>query len=145
MEPGCAAKHRKHRPESDGKDPFHRYEAAEEMESDLKTAFDPDRLNEKRFTIPADDEMTKAVPIIKNLPEDESGDKSGDGEAEAAPLSKKEKKKQAKANKKKKKKEMAAYIADGVFRSRCVSRLGFDGVSVALYSKRCSRSRCSRP
>ncbi len=115
------------------------------MESDLKTAFDPDRLNEKRFTIPADDEMTKAVPIIKNLPEDESGDKSGDGEAEAAPLSKKEKKKQAKANKKKKKKEMAAYIADGVFRSRCVSRLGFDGVSVALYSKRCSRSRCSRP
>jgi len=87
------------------KDPFHRYEAAEEMENDLKTAFDPDRLNEKRFTIESDDEMTKAVPIIKNLPEDESSPQSGDGQEEAAPLSKKEKKKQAKANKKKKRKK----------------------------------------
>ncbi|TWN12340.1 Stk1 family PASTA domain-containing Ser/Thr kinase [Bacillus licheniformis] len=87
------------------KDPFHRYEAAEEMENDLKTAFDPDRLNEKRFTIPSDDEMTKAVPIIKNLPENGSSSQSGGGEEEAAPLSKKEKKKQAKANKKKKRKK----------------------------------------
>ncbi|MBY8831690.1 Stk1 family PASTA domain-containing Ser/Thr kinase [Bacillus licheniformis] len=87
------------------KDPFHRYEAAEEMENDLKTAFDPDRLNEKRFTIPSDDEMTQAVPIIKNLPENGSSSQSGGGEEEAAPLSKKEKKKQAKANKKKKRKK----------------------------------------
>ncbi|MEC2365393.1 Stk1 family PASTA domain-containing Ser/Thr kinase [Bacillus licheniformis] len=87
------------------KDPFHRYEAAEEMENDLKTAFDPDRLNEKRFTILSDDEMTKAVPIIKNLPENGSSSQSGGGEEEAAPLSKKEKKKQAKANKKKKRKK----------------------------------------
>lgn len=126
------------------KDPFHRYEAAEEMENDLKTAFDPDRLNEKRFTIPSDDEMTKAVPIIKNLPENGSSSQSGGGEEEAAPLSKKKRRSRQKQTRRKKK-EMAAYIADGVFRSGCVSRLGFNGVSVALYSERCGRSRCCRP
>ncbi|MGG3622675.1 Stk1 family PASTA domain-containing Ser/Thr kinase [Bacillus gobiensis] len=48
------------------KDPFHRYNSAEEMEQDLRSAFDPERLNENRFTIPADDEMTKAIPVIKD-------------------------------------------------------------------------------
>ncbi|QIW79790.1 serine/threonine protein kinase PrkC [Bacillus tequilensis] len=48
------------------KDPFHRYETAEDMEADIQTAFDADRLNEKRFTIQEDEEMTKAIPIIKD-------------------------------------------------------------------------------
>lgn len=48
------------------KDPFHRYNSAEEMERDLRSAFDRERINENRFTIPADDEMTKAIPVIKD-------------------------------------------------------------------------------
>jgi eukaryotic-like serine/threonine-protein kinase len=57
------------------KDPFHRYNSVEEMEEDLYTALDPSRLNEEKFTIPLDDEATKAIPIItserpfKNLDE----------------------------------------------------------------------------
>ncbi|KAA6476472.1 Stk1 family PASTA domain-containing Ser/Thr kinase [Bacillus swezeyi] len=88
------------------KDPFHRYDAAEEMESDLKAAFDPDRINQKKFAIPSDDEMTKAIPVIKDLPQDTDGQADAPDDAEEAPaLSKKEKKKQAKANKKKKRKK----------------------------------------
>lgn len=36
------------------------------MEEDIRTAFDADRLNEKKFTIQDDEEMTKAIPIIKD-------------------------------------------------------------------------------
>ncbi|AZB42892.1 Stk1 family PASTA domain-containing Ser/Thr kinase [Bacillus sp. FJAT-42376] len=46
------------------KDPFHRYNSAEEMEEDLKTALNADRLYEKKYEIPADDEATKAIPVI---------------------------------------------------------------------------------
>jgi eukaryotic-like serine/threonine-protein kinase len=49
------------------KDPFHRYQSAEEMEEDIRTALNPERLNEKKFTIVDDEEATKAVPIIKNI------------------------------------------------------------------------------
>ncbi|HYK75098.1 MAG TPA: Stk1 family PASTA domain-containing Ser/Thr kinase [Pseudoneobacillus sp.] len=48
------------------KDPFHRYNSVEEMEEDLITALDPERINEERFAIPIDDEATKAIPIITN-------------------------------------------------------------------------------
>lgn len=51
---------------STAKDPFHRYETAEEMEKDLETVFDVSRITETRFTIPEDDEATKAIPIITN-------------------------------------------------------------------------------
>ncbi|MBY8912239.1 Stk1 family PASTA domain-containing Ser/Thr kinase [Bacillus sp. YC2] len=46
------------------KDPFHRYESAEDMEEDIRTAFDADRLNEERFSVQDDEEMTKAIPVI---------------------------------------------------------------------------------
>ncbi|WML49312.1 Stk1 family PASTA domain-containing Ser/Thr kinase [Neobacillus sp. PS3-34] len=46
------------------KDPFHRYNNADEMEVDLQTALYPNRINEPKFIIPADDEATKAIPII---------------------------------------------------------------------------------
>jgi eukaryotic-like serine/threonine-protein kinase len=46
------------------KDPFHRYNSVEEMDEDLRTALDPERLNEPKFYIPIDDEATKAIPII---------------------------------------------------------------------------------
>ncbi len=48
------------------KDQFHRYDSVEEMEADLRTALDPERMNEPKFTIPIDDEATKAIPIITN-------------------------------------------------------------------------------
>ncbi|MEH7222513.1 Stk1 family PASTA domain-containing Ser/Thr kinase [Bacillus sp. JJ1566] len=52
------------------KDPFHRFDSVEEMEEDLQTALFPNRLNEEKFVIPdMDDEVTKAIPIIKdNIP-----------------------------------------------------------------------------
>jgi serine/threonine-protein kinase len=46
------------------KDPFHRYNSVEEMDEDLRTALDPERLNEPKFYIPIDEEATKAIPII---------------------------------------------------------------------------------
>ncbi|MBT2681308.1 Stk1 family PASTA domain-containing Ser/Thr kinase [Bacillus sp. ISL-35] len=48
------------------KDPFHRYDNVDEMEEDLRTALDSNRLNESKFVIPEDDEATKAIPIITN-------------------------------------------------------------------------------
>jgi eukaryotic-like serine/threonine-protein kinase len=48
------------------KDPFHRYDSVEEMEEDLFTALDPNRIDENRFSIPHDDEATKAIPVITN-------------------------------------------------------------------------------
>ena len=46
------------------KDPFHRYSNLEEMEQDLSTALDPERVNEEKFSIQEDDEKTKAIPVI---------------------------------------------------------------------------------
>ena len=48
------------------KDPFHRYESVDEMEEDIETALNPERINERKFTIPNDDDATKAIPIITN-------------------------------------------------------------------------------
>ncbi|WP_019152831.1 Stk1 family PASTA domain-containing Ser/Thr kinase [Robertmurraya massiliosenegalensis] len=48
------------------KDPFHRYDSAEEMEHDLRTALDPSRMNEERFILPEDNDATKAIPVITN-------------------------------------------------------------------------------
>jgi eukaryotic-like serine/threonine-protein kinase len=46
------------------KDPFRRYESLEEMDEDLTSALDPDRMNEPKFAVPLDDEATKAIPVI---------------------------------------------------------------------------------
>lgn len=46
------------------KDPTHRYSSAEEMAEDIRTAFDADRLNEQKFTIPNDEEKTITHPIL---------------------------------------------------------------------------------
>jgi eukaryotic-like serine/threonine-protein kinase len=46
------------------KDPFRRYESLEEMDDDLATALDPERMNEPKFSVPMDDEATKAIPVI---------------------------------------------------------------------------------
>ncbi|SDL75481.1 Stk1 family PASTA domain-containing Ser/Thr kinase [Sediminibacillus halophilus] len=47
------------------KDPFYRYETVHEMEEDLETALDPERLDEEKFQTPDENgEETKAIPII---------------------------------------------------------------------------------
>ncbi|MED3552236.1 Stk1 family PASTA domain-containing Ser/Thr kinase [Cytobacillus praedii] len=46
------------------KDPFHRYDSVEEMEEDIRTALEPDRMNEEMFIVPIDNDATKAIPII---------------------------------------------------------------------------------
>lgn len=46
------------------KDPFHRYNSADEMEEDLSTSLNEERMNERKFTVPDDDDATKAIPII---------------------------------------------------------------------------------
>lgn len=48
------------------KDQTHRYNSADEMEDDLRTALEPERMDEPKFIIPIDDDATKAIPIITN-------------------------------------------------------------------------------
>lgn len=49
------------------KDPFHRYKNVEEMEEDIRTALNPERINEPKFSIPEDDDATKVIPVITDL------------------------------------------------------------------------------
>ncbi|MBU8907059.1 Stk1 family PASTA domain-containing Ser/Thr kinase [Desertibacillus haloalkaliphilus] len=58
------------------KDPFERYESVQEMEEDLSTALDPERLHEPKIELLADDEVTKAIPIVKEPTNDEDLDKT---------------------------------------------------------------------
>ena len=47
------------------KDPYYRYDDIEELEDDLLTCLNPERLNEEPYRFPSrDDEPTKAIPII---------------------------------------------------------------------------------
>ncbi|WP_163101454.1 Stk1 family PASTA domain-containing Ser/Thr kinase [Peribacillus alkalitolerans] len=46
------------------KDSFHRYDSVEEMREDIRTSLTPERMREKPFIIPFDDDATKAIPII---------------------------------------------------------------------------------
>src|SRR5690606_27298306 len=56
------------------KDPFQRYQTTYEMEEDLLSALDPNRLNEPKFEIvDSDDAITKAIPIV-SLPNEEIND-----------------------------------------------------------------------
>lgn len=50
------------------KDPAHRYANVEAMQADLETVLSPTRINEKKFTIPVDNDATRAMPIIKEQP-----------------------------------------------------------------------------
>jgi serine/threonine-protein kinase len=103
------------------KDPFHRYEAVEELEQALVTAMDPDKLNEEVYTPPVEaGDETKAIPIItdnhvqdtnqdtivhhsdgttKNFNDETENEETADA---AGGSSAKKKKKKGKKNKKKK-------------------------------------------
>ncbi|WP_040204933.1 Stk1 family PASTA domain-containing Ser/Thr kinase [Neobacillus jeddahensis] len=90
------------------KDPFHRYKSVDEMEEDLQSALDLERMNEPKFVVPIDNEATKAIPVItdhqplKNLDETlvHSNEKTVNSQKEA---SKKNKKKGKNGDKKRKK------------------------------------------
>ncbi|MEQ6354118.1 Stk1 family PASTA domain-containing Ser/Thr kinase [Lysinibacillus sp. M3] len=47
------------------KDASHRYSTVDEMQADLETVLSPNRMNEPKFVIPVDNDVTKAIPIIK--------------------------------------------------------------------------------
>ncbi|UOQ93174.1 Stk1 family PASTA domain-containing Ser/Thr kinase [Halobacillus shinanisalinarum] len=94
------------------KDPFHRYDSVMDMEYDLETALEPNRLDEPIFAIPneEDEEKTKAIPVIT---EENYGYETEENTIvldttkvnSEKNLSKKEKKKAKKLNKKSKKKK----------------------------------------
>ncbi|MGE7841895.1 Stk1 family PASTA domain-containing Ser/Thr kinase [Lysinibacillus sp. NPDC093712] len=50
------------------KDASHRYATVEEMQEDLDTVLSSTRINEPKFTIPIDNDATRAIPIIKEEP-----------------------------------------------------------------------------
>ncbi|MGM7635888.1 Stk1 family PASTA domain-containing Ser/Thr kinase [Bacillus sp. Hm123] len=54
------------------KDPFHRYHSLEDMEQDLSTALGPERASEPKFTVPLDEDETKALPVIKQIEQTEN-------------------------------------------------------------------------
>jgi serine/threonine-protein kinase len=49
------------------KDPLKRYSTIQEMEEDVATSLSPERINEAPFIAGADEEATKAIPIIRNV------------------------------------------------------------------------------
>jgi eukaryotic-like serine/threonine-protein kinase len=93
------------------KDPFRRYESLEEMDEDLLTALDPDRMNEPKFSVPMDDEATKAIPVItddqgsSNLDDTIIHTQSSPDTKPTVPVKADKDDKQAKGKKKKKPKE----------------------------------------
>lgn len=100
------------------KDIFYRYDSADEMKLDVQTALDTDRLNEKPFVIPVNEDETKVLPIIKDIPA------SPESEADTVvlPISKptkqindKTSKKMADSKKKRKKKNSFAKFIIGTF------------------------------
>ncbi|GKV67752.1 serine/threonine protein kinase [Sporosarcina sp. NCCP-2716] len=50
------------------KDPRHRYVSADEMYDDLQTSLDPSRHDETKFALPFDEDETRALPVIKDVP-----------------------------------------------------------------------------
>lgn len=100
------------------KDPLHRYNSVQEMEEDLQTALNPERLNEPKFTIPDEDgEETKAIPIIQSNWESVEANETtiqapakqeNDDEIKPAQIEEKSK------NKPKKKKKIMIYSLIGI-------------------------------
>ncbi|MFL6559135.1 MAG: Stk1 family PASTA domain-containing Ser/Thr kinase, partial [Bacillus sp. (in: firmicutes)] len=86
------------------KDQFHRYNSVDEMEEDIRTALNPERMNEPKFVIPIDDEATKAIPIITNDRPTKNLDETLVHSGDKVLHNKKEVPKQEESSKKKRKK-----------------------------------------
>ncbi|MDQ0270285.1 Stk1 family PASTA domain-containing Ser/Thr kinase [Cytobacillus purgationiresistens] len=103
------------------KDSFHRYNNADEMGEDISSALDSDRQNERKFSIPDDDDATKAIPIITGdeaFPvSDETIVHSNEVKSDSPNQvkTKKEKKKKDKKSTDKKKKKKWSVILVAVF------------------------------
>lgn len=67
------------------KDPFNRYASVEAMHEDLTTVLSPARENEAPFHVAIDDDETKAMPVIKDVPVNKTTDLSKTVELDAAP------------------------------------------------------------
>ncbi|MFL6560164.1 MAG: Stk1 family PASTA domain-containing Ser/Thr kinase [Bacillus sp. (in: firmicutes)] len=93
------------------KDPFHRYNSVDEMEEDLRTALNPERMNEPKFIIPVDDEATKAIPIITDDRPHKNLDETLVHSTEKIVQNKKDKPKKEKVIKKERKKWPAVLIS----------------------------------
>lgn len=50
------------------KDTFARYDSADDMQDDLATVLSPERADEEKFTLPFDDDATRAIPAILTEP-----------------------------------------------------------------------------
>ena len=86
------------------KDPFLRYQTAYDMEEDLLSALDPERLNEPKFLVPvSDDTVTKAIPVV-SLPDSEGIEDVSDETIIHSPKKEKGKKSKNKPENKKPKK-----------------------------------------
>ncbi|WP_163653912.1 Stk1 family PASTA domain-containing Ser/Thr kinase [Listeria sp. PSOL-1] len=84
------------------KDPFKRYQSASEMERDLDTCLQRDRLNEEKYMIDGDDGDTKTIPVLptKNAMRDlESNPQPEAIKKEEPPKEKNKKKKKSKKKK----------------------------------------------
>ncbi|MCM3759401.1 Stk1 family PASTA domain-containing Ser/Thr kinase [Alkalihalobacillus oceani] len=86
------------------KDPLKRYETVHDMEEDIATALSPERINEAPLQeTKVDEEATKAIPIIRDIPDEKDLEKTveappvktgqHDDEATIPPASKEPKKK----------------------------------------------------
>ena len=79
------------------KDPYYRYNDIEELEDDLLTCLNPERLHEEPYRFPAkDDEPTKVLPIITEeqlSPQEDKGEEKQDSHTPSAKSGKQEKKK----------------------------------------------------
>ena len=100
------------------KDPFHRYDDVYEMEEDIRTSLDPERVNESKFTIPDDDEATKAIPVITEDQFERNLDHTiirGNEESEADQQKPKKKGKKPKKEKEKKKRKKWPVVLTTIF------------------------------
>ncbi|KAB2337461.1 Stk1 family PASTA domain-containing Ser/Thr kinase [Cytobacillus depressus] len=105
------------------KDPFNRFETVEEMEEDLSSSLDPDRLDEAKFNIPIDNDATKAIPIITDEASYPSHDETVVHGKESKPVNnigevnpkKQDKKKKEKKKKEKKKRKKWPIVLISTF------------------------------
>lgn len=58
------------------KDATYRYQSADEMYEDLLTVLSPERQHEEKFTIPFDDDRTRAIPVIADTSKADHSEKT---------------------------------------------------------------------
>lgn len=103
----------------------HRYQSADEMEEDLATALLPERLNEPKFTVPEDQDETRAMPAIKDT---SAYTNVADTKTMPLPVNEVKKEQQAPPKKKKKKWPWIVGILAFLLISGLVLAIAFPGL-----------------